>query len=645
MASSRRKKGRLRAIFSAVMVLAFFALVAAPTAQAFEIFGFRLWGSDLESNADLVVDPVHYDVALAFSVPNDDLRDDLKNASLLVTKKDILPSGTVGLIQRARDDQANLIGRLYEDGYFGAVVNIVIEGRQLENISVTDPLGNRGRNVAVAISVNPGPSFTFGKIRIIGGRGAKADEAVSKAGLIRGAPASSKVITAAADALVKSWQREGHPFAVIASQDVIADHANNTVIVTLGVTPGSFATIGAVTVMGTERLDPAFVERQAEVPVGAPYHPDIIEHTRKNLGRIEALGSIIVRTGNSVDASGAVPLIIEVSERELRTIGVGAYYSSIDGVGGEAFWLHRNLFGEGEKLRLEAEIGRDITTSSYNDLDSYNGRLGFHFEKPGIHGPRVDWLVSGAILQEDPDPYFRRGVVFATDLRYRWDNELTLTGGIAYDWSRIDDAFGRNKYSLLSAPIVATYDSRDNALDATTGIYARLLGEPDYGTDSGSLFFTGDSELRLYHTLDDDAHFVLAARGRVGSIIATDLEDMPAHRRFYAGGGGSVRGYDYLGIGPKIPGLGATGGLSRLEGSIEARIKITDTIGIVPFADAAYVAETSLFGGDEEFRTSIGLGLRYYTVVGPLRLDVALPLDPHSGDPGFGVYFGIGQSF
>jgi translocation and assembly module TamA len=236
-------------------------------------------------------------------------------------------------------------------------------------------------------------------------------------------------------------------------------------------------------------------------------------------------------------------------------------------------------------------------------------------------------------------------VEFSTGLRYRRSDELTLTGAIAYDWSRIDDAFGRNYYSLLSTPLVAAYDSRDIAIDATSGIYARLLAEPQYGTDTGSLFFTGDSELRLYHALDDDARFVLAARGRAGSIVGAELEDVPAHRRFYAGGGGSVRGYEYLGIGPSIPGFGPTGGLSRVEGSIEVRIKITDTIGIVPFADAGYVAETSLFGGNEEFRASVGLGLRYYTVVGPIRLDVALPLDPQSGDPDFGVYFGIGQSF
>lgn len=619
--------------------------VAGPDAQALELFGLKLWGSDSQADANVIVDPVRYEPTLSLTGGNSDLQKALEASSLLIGKRDTPPSGAVGLIQRARDDQGNLIGKLYEEGRFGGTVNISFDGRPIEDISVTESLGGDDRPVAVVITVAPGPVFSFGRIQIMGGPGPAAEAAVSDAGLNQAAPATSIVIRNAADALVNSWRREGHPFAMIAKQEIIADHATDTVDVTLDVNPGPYATIGDVTVTGTDRLDAGFVERQAEVPAGAPYHPDIIERTRKNLSRIDALASAIVKVGDGVDEEGRVPLLIEISERKRRTIGAGGYVSTTEGVGGEVFWQHRNLFGEGEKLRLEAEAGREVTSGSYDVLDTYNGHIGFQFEKPGVYGPRVDWLLNGKALQEDPDPYYRRAIVVETGFAYRLTDELTLTSSLAYDWSHIDDAFDSKDYSLLSTPLLASYDSRDNALDATSGIYARLLSEPLFDIDAGNPFLIGDAELRFYYALDEDGRFVLAARGRAGSIIGADLDEIPAHRRFYAGGGGSVRGYNYLDIGPSIPGYGPTGGLSRLEGSIEARVKVSETIGVVAFTDAGFVAETSLLGGDEAFQVAAGLGLRYYTAVGPLRLDVAFPINPRRGDPDFAVYFGIGQSF
>jgi len=214
--------------------------------------------------------------------------------------------------------------------------------------------------VPVSISVDPGPVFSFGRITIRGGPGRIGADDVAATGLISGAEASSKVIRAGAEALVLAWQREGHPFAKIDDQEVIADHATDKVDVTLHVSPGPAAVIGDVIISGTDQLDPDFVLQQADVPIGERFHPDILERTRKNLARIQALGSAIVSTGDRVDAQGRVPILIEVSERKQRSIGVGGYYSTTDGPGGEFFWQHRNLFGRGETLRLEPK--RDVSS-------------------------------------------------------------------------------------------------------------------------------------------------------------------------------------------------------------------------------------------------------------------------------------------
>jgi translocation and assembly module TamA len=626
------------------LVALFCALVlaASGSANAFSLFGIEFFGSSEDPERLGIVDPVSYDVEIEATDGDTALASRLAAASLLVNQADLPPSGFIGLLQRARDDRANLVARLYEEGRFGAIVLIKIDGRPEDQIAVTDEWPTDGRKVSLLVRVDPGPSYTFGKIEILGAEDNANRHVLNETGLGRGKPATSLVVVAAESALVTSWQEQGFAYATIIDRHVVADHATRTVDVTLAVQRGQRITLSGVEVMGNDRLDVGFLIQQADIPVGAVFHPSILERARQRLTRIEALASVTVRIAEAPGVDGMTPVIIEVSERKPRTIGAGVYYASTEGLGGEAFWVHRNLYGHGETLRLEAEVGRLLMADS---LDEYDARFSVLYGVPGLLGPDTRLDLKATALQESPEPYDRRGAVVESTLTYDLSDRLSLNSGIVYDWARIDDAFGRNNYSLISLPVTLRYDSRDDLLDPTRGLMARLTAEPQYEIDRSSMFFMTDAEIRYYASLDQDSRFVLAARGLAGSILGADVDEIPAHRRFYAGGGGSVRGYEYLNIGPRAPGFGPTGGLARVEGSLEARIKITEDIGIVPFVDAGYVTETAGFGGEDAFQIGVGLGLRYYTAVGPLRLDVAMPLDPRKGDPDFAVYVGIGQAF
>ena len=635
----------IRSVWSNVgRILAIFVLLCgiAPMqpALAINILGFKFFEGDDES-AD-IIDPAPYSVVLSLSEADGKLLEKLQEFSLLVSKQDFPPSGAVGLISRAQDDQGNLLAQLYEEARYGGTVAIFIGGRRLEDISVTEKLRTVGGKVHVSISVDPGPEFRFGNVRISGPKNVLAEDAVREAGLVSGSRASSETILAAEGALVNAWQQAGHPFAEIIERKIVADHATRQLDVTLRARPGHLATLGAVRVEGAKRVDAEFLARQADVPYGVAYHPDVLNWVRKNLSRLDALASISTRVGKTPGPDGHLPIIIEVAERKRRTIGAGAFWSSTEGAGAEVFWVHRNFMGRAETLRLDARVGRLFEA---DHIDEYDGLASVLYSIPGFWGPRNRLDLKSMVLQEDPDPYNRRGVVVEGHLYHYYSDNLTVSAGLLFDWARIDDAFGRNYYSLLGVPLTAQYDTRDNALDATRGVYGRLRLEPQITLDDSAVFFTADAELRLYRALDEDGRFVVAARGLAGSTSGAKLSDIPAHRRFYAGGGGSVRGYDYLNIGPRAAGFGATGGLARIEGSLEARIKVTENIGIVPFVDAGLVTEEPTFSGDNDFQIGVGLGLRYYTSVGPVRLDVAVPLDPRSGDPDFAVYAGIGQSF
>ncbi len=627
-------------VLSTVLVLLCLAFQPVP-AHALNIFGFTLFEDDAEEAGE-VVDPVAYSATLTLSSADADLLDALNEASLLVRKQDVPPSGTVGLVSRARDDQANLLAQLYERARYGATVSISIAGRPLETINATDTLPRVGGRVHVTVNVSEGPEFSFGQISVTGRQPALGREAAAGAGLVQGDSASSRTILAGEQAIVAAWREAGYPFAEIADRQVVADHATRRLDVALTVKPGPRATLGNVEIRGADRLDEAFLIRQAEVPYGAPYHPATVERARRNLTKLDALASVSARVARRPGPDGHHPVIIKVSERKRRTIGIGADYSSTEGAGGQVFWQHRNLFGHAETLRLEARVGRLFEADT---LDEYDALFSALLSIPGVWGPRTRLDLKALAVQEDPDPYNRRGVVGEATLVHELNEQTELRAGIVFDWARIDDAFGRNYYTLVGLPLSVIYDSRDNALDASEGIYARLLAEPQIELSSNALFFKTDAELRSYYAFDDDKRFILAGRALAGVIAGADIEDIPAHRRFYAGGGGSVRGYDYLNIGPRVDGFGATGGLARVEGSLEARIKVTDTIGIVPFIDAGLVTETTTFGGTDDFQIGVGFGLRYYTSVGPIRLDVAIPLDPRTGDPDFAVLAGIGQAF
>lgn len=627
--------------FGKGLVLAglFCATVMPLPAHAFDFFG--LFGSD-EVKDPGVVDPVPYAATLVVNGGKSDLADKLENASILIRRQDEPPSGLVGLLARANDDRTNLVAKLYEEALFDGIVSIVINGRKLDAYSVTEEIATHGKKLPVTITVDPGVEFAFGQIRIENGDSIGARNAADEAGLAEGERASTKTILVAETAIVDAWRRAGHPYAEVSGHNIVADHATKTVDVAVTVAPGPVVTLGQVKIVGAKDVDADFLVRQADIPVGETYDPDIVEHARKNLAKLDALASVSVRVADEPDASGAAAVIIDVSERKPRTIGAGVNYSSTEGAGGDIFWVHRNLFGEAETLRLEAQIGRVFEAEN---LDDYDARFDILFGKPGVIDPYTRWDLRATAIQEDPEPYNRRGVVIENLLTHDFTEHFSLSSGFAYDWARIDDAFGRGYFTILSLPTIATYDSRDSVLDPTEGIYSRLKLEPQVSLDTDALYFTADSELRGYLALDDDHRFVLAARGLAGTIYGADIDDIPAHRRFYAGGGGSVRGYDYLNIGPRIEGYGATGGLARVEGSLEARIKVTETVGIVPFADAGFVTETAGFSGEDRFQVGVGLGLRYYSSVGPLRLDVAVPLDPQKHDPDFALYFGIGQAF
>ncbi|MET2825975.1 autotransporter assembly complex protein TamA [Mesorhizobium shangrilense] len=603
-------------------------------AAAFEIFGIKLWGASKEDTD--IVDPLRYAVTIEAPDADKALLKKLQNASALKSDEDHPVSGSLGLMAKARSDREQLVAALFADARYEGVVTITIDGKAIDDLQ-PDAEFKGPQPIPVAVNIAVGPKFTLGNIRL---EGDAAGLMSADYGLIAGGDAGSGAVLKAEALIVRTLKEQGRPLAKVTDRQIVADHNTSTLDVTLTVAAGPVAGYGETTVSGTEKVDRDFTEYMTGLKRGRQYSPQEISDARDRLLALEVFNSVTLKEADKLDADGNIPIGVQVSERKPRYFGLGGSFSNIEGLGLEGYWGHRNLFGQAEKLRIDGAI----SGIGSNDLSKLNYNAGIMFEKPGVIGPTSKFFANVKTVFEHPDAYDHFSVKGETGIAYDLDKKQTVSAAVALDYSRISDAFGKHTYLIASIPLQYVYDNRDNRLNPTRGFRVLAYAEPSYDIMSGAAFLKLKGEGSAYQSLDTASKFVLAERVAIGSIVGTGLESVPADRRFYSGGGGSVRGYSYQGIGPKDINGQPTGGLSFFETSVEMRIGITDTIGIVPFVDAGTVSTRSA-PNFSEVKVGAGVGLRYVTPFGPLRIDAAVPLNRDPTDPHFGIYAGIGQAF
>jgi translocation and assembly module TamA len=337
---------------------------------------------------------------------------------------------------------------------------------------------------------------------------------------------------------------------------------------------------------------------------------------------------------------GQVRMTVDATERVHRTIGAGLAYNTSQGFGARAFWENRNLFGNAEFLRISGEVGQQ--------LDAFRA----NFRRPDFLAIDQDFLATAEVANDMPVAYNSRRAIATAGIERRVDR--WLTGGLSFEIEQanvtqladVTPMTGTQHYELVGLPAYLKLDESDNLLNPTTGYRAQLNVTP-VRTFSGShlTFSTNLVSGSTYWAVGPKQRAVLAGRLALGSLNGAPLSQLPSDQRIYAGGGGSVRPYGYLMAGPLAPNNIPIGGRSSLVLNLEARIKITETIGIVPFVDAGSYYENPLPQLSHTPLYGVGLGARYYTAFGPLRLDLATPLHKRNADSPIQVYISLGQAF
>ncbi len=633
------------------IALAFLGLnsVQVDEVRAFSLFGVCFSG-DCENDQDDgpgFIDPRNYDVEFDVQGAPEELAESLKASSELWRGKDSPVAGSAGLAARAKGDYRRILAALYNKGYYAGEISIVVNGRQASDLQ---PGQDLPENSSVTIRVGPGSTYLFSRTEIINAAPPTLDrkdqsKTPEEVGFAPGKVAEAGAVRLAGAAAREAWRQQGHPLARIGEQDVTAVHPQRQLNVSIRMAPGPRADIGDISVEGTERMDPAFVAYMTGLIPGQEYDPDDLEKARKRLDRLGVFSTRKIEEAKAVSANGLLPLNVIVSERKLRRIGVGATLSSVDGAGIEAYWLHRNLFGRAEKLRLDAQIGGIGGAGGTFSPGEYDYLLGATFTQPGYFTPDTDLVWNILAKREFNETYEETAAGLSVGLTNYWSDEITFTAGAFAQFGEFTDIFGTRTFLTTGLQGDVVYDNRDNKLDAKRGLYARFDAKPFYEWEFGGAAARLEAEARSYFAFDTEGRSVLAARVKVGSLVGSSLTQTPPNLLFTAGGGNSVRGFAFKSIGVENAVGDISGGRSLFEGSLEFRQRINESFGAVAFVDAGTVSEASFTDFSEDLKVGVGLGIRYYTGLGPIRVDVAIPLNPGPDDDGFAFYAGIGQAF
>lgn len=563
------------------------------------------------------------------------------------------PVSPFGLIARARSDVDRLTTALESFGYYQCAVTIKINGMMINNAALGDALSTlpKGSDAQVAIGFTLGPLYRLGSIDIDGDL---PDEVRSTLGLSTGQPAVAATVLAGGATMLTALQERGYAFAEV-DPPVAYEAADSPVLdLRFRVVMGPKVNIGQIHIEGLQRVHESLVRARLLLRTGDPYSPAAIERARHDLLGLSVFSQVSLGLGTAVDDSGGVPITFKVRERLRHAIALNAAYSSDLGGSGGVTWTDRNVFGNAEQLSIAASVinfgGSDTKGVGYDTSAKY---LMPDF---GRRDQSLQFTVSA--LKQSLQAYDQTARA----------TSVTLTRKISSVWSAsvggttTDDQITQNdtirNYTLFALPMSLAYDSTNLASpleDPRHGIRGSLSVTPTLALGRpNATFIISLIKVAGYFDLDhllptEPGRTVLAGRALAGLAQGAGEFSLPPDQRFYAGGSGTVRGYGYQLVGPRFPaGQPAAGtpigGTAITAGSLELRQRFATNFGAAVFMDAGQVS-ASLKALPDEFRLGAGVGLRYYTPIGPIRFDVAVPTKRRPGDDAFEIYIGLGQSF
>ena len=534
--------------------------------------------------------------------------------------------------RRARADAELLAELLRSHGYYDASVEPAIEAV--------------GQQLRVQLTAIPGPLYRFESVELPGldqAAGGEAGRLRAAFGIKAGDPVVAQQVIDAGVALQVALGEQGFATAKVGEQDIVIDHEAQTARLVLPITPGPIARFGQISVSGQPPFSSRHVQRIARFRPGDRYEQSEVADLRRALIATGLISSVEVAQVPR-EAGQVIDLAVKLEPAPMRTIAGEVGYGTGEGIRAEASWQHRNLFNPEGALTLRGVVG----------TQEQLGAVIFR---------RNNWLRRDQVLNAqalashvDRDAYEAKTLSlsggFERQSNFIWQKKWTWSLGaelVATDERDPIEATGearRRTFFIAALPGSLGLDESDDLLNPTRGF--RLLGRlsPEISFQGGTFPYARmQLDGSAYHPVSDKV--VMAGRVRLGTILGAQRDDIAPSRRFYSGGGGSVRGYGYQRIGPRDADNDPIGGRSLAEFSLEARVRVNafgGNFGVVPFIDGGTLS-TGATPDFKDWQIGVGIGARYYSSFGPIRIDIGTPLHRQKGDGRIAVVVGLGQAF
>jgi translocation and assembly module TamA len=558
----------------------------------------------------------------------------LKAVSMLLKLESRPPTSLNALYHRARNDAVRLKQALADKGYFDAQVDFALtEDKDPAVVTMTIALGTQYEisDISVMAAQNsPHP------LKLLPSKAGKAIQ------LQVGEPVDLTRIQEANQRLLKHLRDHGYPYAEMAEPEGQIDREKKRLHVIFRAIPGRYLPFGKTDVTGLKDLAPEFVHNRLIWQEGVRFEERQLEKTRQKLMGTGLFSGVEIKAQENAQEEDAAPISVHLTEGPPRTIGLGLKYATTEGIGGQAFWSHRNVFGGGEGLGLSVR-GSSLLTRAKIELDI-----------PDVGAPEQHLRNEIGATQERNRAYRNRSLDAGMQLERPFSETITGMIGITGEVGKVKRAEINYRNRLIGFPVEMRLDASNDLIDPKKG--GRLTAQvTPYVGQSGQGHQLVISALKgsYYIPFGKEKRVILAGWAHGGTIASRSLDHIAPNKRFYAGGAGSVRAYGYKLLGPLDSRNIPLGGRSILEYGVEGRFKITETIGCVAFAEAGSLSSQALPDLTSRGRLwGVGVGVRYYTGIGPIRFDIATPMKRRRNvssekaiDSSYQFYLSVGQAF
>ncbi len=570
--------------------------------------------------------------ALSYEVEFVGLNDQIALKSLLdvsdlVTLQDRPPASINGIRYRIAGDIPDLLRVLRAYGYYDATIT--------SDVSIEKEV------VQVTIVFHPGPQYKLASYQVFHKDCHQLADipccepfTPERLGLKINAPALSVNIVNAELNLLSELSRCGYPLASVEKRKIVVDMQDKKMEAATCIDEGPLSKFGPMSIFGLKNVQPRYVLRRVAWEEGQLYSPDEVAETQKRLLNSDLFSSVLISHEGQLDENGELPIKMRIAEAKHRQFTLGVFYATVDGPGGTFTWIHRNLSGMGETVSLDGEFSKRYLAGT------------LIYKKPDFLSMDQTYRAVGQLERQDIRAFLAFTYRVANYLEKKIDPRRNVSVGLEVQHVNVANSASNGHYLLIDVPLFFRYNTADDILNPTRG--CSIVYQPHFfqSLEHGHQHFLKQRLTTTIYLPVWKKWLVLAGRMQIGSIVGARQQAIPLPVLFLGGSEDDLRGYRYLTVSPLNEHRKPYGGRSAIFLTAETRFRIGESVGIVPFADFGTVAFSELPTVDTKWFKSVGIGLRYFTFFGPLRLDVGFPLDRRKGvDPAFRIYASIGQTF